>query len=185
MALQLLRNSKAGFAIFAPSDSCIASYLGFHSDDAYSAANDLLEAACTNEEMQPVLAKIASYHVVSGPMTTEILEKYGVVSTPGGELSVSSSFVKGEEEATRAMLTFENGVNILSSCEFQNELIENVQDIHGNIVASNVIEGGIGGKKCIVHEVNGFVAPENLWGVLFDYFGMGSGSSHSGSAVVY
>jgi len=150
-----MRNSKTGFAVFAPSDNAIAA-LG---DEICN----LLNAACNSPDMQPVIAKMASYHIVNAPMSAELLCKYGVASTPGGELTVQSN--------NDGAIMFDNGVSILASYEFQDELVQNVQDVNGNLMESTVMGGG---KTCIVHEVDGFVCPEGLWGVLYEYFGEGS-----------
>jgi uncharacterized surface protein with fasciclin (FAS1) repeats len=161
IALNLMRNSKAGFAVFAPSDAAIAA-LG-------EETCNLLNAACNDPDMQPVIAKMASYHIVNAPMSSELLCKYGVASTPGGELTVQSNYNNNDDNGTTIM--FDNGVSILASYEFQDELVQNVQDVNGNLMESSVVGGG---KTCIVHEVDGFVCPEGLWGVLYEYFGEGS-----------
>jgi hypothetical protein len=114
--------------------------------------------------MQPVIAKMASYHIVNAPMSVELLGRYGVASTPGGELTTT---VVQHDDDGGGVIMFENGVSVIESYEFQDELVQNVQDVNGNLVESSSVGGG---KTCIVHEVDGFVCPEGLWGVLYEYF---------------
>ncbi|KAK1733445.1 hypothetical protein QTG54_015860, partial [Skeletonema marinoi] len=139
-ALNLMRNSKSGFTLFAPSNDSIAAY-----------PCNLLSAACNNDDMQPVIAKMASYHIVNAPMSVELLGRYGVASTPGGELTTT---VVQHDDDGGGVIMFENGVSVIESYEFQDELVQNVQDVNGNLVESSSVGGG---KTCIVHEVDGFV----------------------------
>lgn len=149
-ALQRIRDSKVGFAVFAPSDAAI--------DSLGTEKLGLLEAACNDEDLLPIVELMVAFHVVSAPMTAEVMNKYNVVSTSVGELPV--------ERSAEGMLNV-NGANILQSYQFEDRTIQNYQDKDGNLLGSEVVEGG---KKCIVHEVDGLVFPENLWNTLYMYY---------------
>lgn len=118
----------------------------------------LLEAACNDPDLQQVVSRMAAYHVVSAPMTASIMGTYNVVSTSVGELPV-------EVAADGTM--YVNGVQIIQSFQFEDQIIQNYQDRDGNVLGSEVVEGG---KRCIIHEVAGLVCPDDLWQALYSYY---------------
>ncbi|KAL7531128.1 hypothetical protein ACHAXR_003860 [Thalassiosira sp. AJA248-18] len=149
-ALQRLHESKAGFAVFAPSDAAI---------DALGPERiQLLEAACNDPGLQQIASRMVSYHMVSAPMTAEIMATYNVVSTRVGELPV--------EVASDGAL-YVNGVRIIQSYQFEDRIVENYQDKDGNLLGSQSMEGG---KRYIIHEVEGLVCPDELWHAMYAQF---------------
>ena len=155
-----MRGSKNGFAVFAPSDASI--------DNVLSADQiQLLEAASNDPGMQQIVSRMAAYHMVSVPMTSEIMATYNVVSTRVGELPV--------EVANDGSL-YVNGVRIIQSSLFEDKMIQNYADSQGNILGSEAVEGG---KTCIVHEVEGLVCPNELWEALYAQY------ETSGASNVY
>lgn len=156
-ALERMRDSKSGFAVFAPSDAAI--------DSLGPEQLQLLDAAFNDPDMSQVVSRIAAYHMVSAPMTAEIMGAYNVVTTRVGELPV--------EVAPDGSL-YVNGVQIIQSYQFEDKIIQNYQDTDGNFLGSEGVEGG---KICIVHEVGGFVCPDDLWHAIYSHFetsGMGA-----------
>eukprot|EP00571_Detonula_confervacea_P009580 CAMPEP_0172316984 /NCGR_PEP_ID=MMETSP1058-20130122/30183_1 /TAXON_ID=83371 /ORGANISM="Detonula confervacea, Strain CCMP 353" /LENGTH=185 /DNA_ID=CAMNT_0013031427 /DNA_START=239 /DNA_END=796 /DNA_ORIENTATION=+ len=149
-ALQRMRDSKAGFAVFAPSDAAI--------DSVGSEQLQLLEAAFNDPDLNQVLSRMAAYHMVSAPMTAEIMGAYNVVTTRVGELPV---------EVAPDGTMYVNGVQIIRSYQFQDQIIQNYQDKDGNLLGSEGVEGG---KICIIHEVGGFISPDDLWHAMYSHF---------------
>jgi len=144
-----MRESQTGFAVLAPSDDAILTM---------GPKLQMLEAACNDPGLRQIASIIAAYHVVSVPMTTELMGSFNVVPTMVGELPV--------EVAPDGTL-WVNGRRILQSYQFEDKMIESYQDRHGNMVGSQLSEGG---KRCIIHEVDGFVCPDELWHDLFSHF---------------
>ena len=155
-ALQNIRDTKTGFAIFAPSDNAI--------DALGSEQIGMLESALANPELSQVVTRMAAYHMVSIPATTEVMQQYGVVTTRVGELPI---------EVTQDGTMYVNGVQIIQSYQFEDQIVQNYQDTDGNLLGSE----NVGGKTCIIHEVGGFVCPDELWQVIFEHYqstGMGA-----------
>ena len=153
-ALQNIRDTKTGFAIFAPSDSVI--------DALGSEQIGMLESALANPELSQVVTRMAAYHMVSIPATTEVMQQYGVVTTRVGELPV---------EVGQDGTMYVNGVQIIQSYQFEDQIVQNYQDTDGNLLGSE----NVGGKTCIIHEVR--VCPDELWQVIFEHYqstGMGA-----------
>lgn len=124
--------SESGFTIFAPNESAFAD-LG---EKRRSQLDDV-----RNDE---VTEKIASYHVIAEPVTSDQLFNSGGVVTEGGEVpaerSVSGGFfgVGGKEDGGVTL----NGAKVVKTVEF-----DDVDD----------------DMKGIVHEVDGFISPSILW----------------------
>ena len=155
-ALQNIRDTKTGFAIFAPSDSVI--------DALGSEQIGMLESALANPELSQVVTRMAAYHMVSIPATTEVMQQYSVVTTRVGELPI---------EVAQDGTMYVNGVQIIQSYQFEDQIVQNYQDTDGNLLGSE----NVGGKTCIIHEVGGFVCPNELWQVIFEHYqstGMGA-----------
>ncbi|KAL9190395.1 hypothetical protein ACHAXT_007606 [Thalassiosira profunda] len=147
-ALQRMHESTTGFAVFAPSDAAM---------EAIGAERwQLLEAACTGTDpgLQQFASRMASYHHLSAPTTQEILATYNVVNTQVGELPVE---VGGDGTL------YVNGVRIVQSYQFEDREVQNYQDAEGNHLGSEVA----GGKRCIIHEVEGMLCPEELWEAMY------------------
>ena len=155
-ALQRMRDSKTGFAVFAPSDAVI--------DSMEPSQLQLLESAFNDPELQQVLSRMAAYHMVSAPMTAEIMGTYNVVSTRVGELPV---------EMGQDGMLYVNGVQIIQSYQFEDQIVQNYQDSEGNLLGSEAMEGS--GKICIIHEVAGFVCPDELWHAMYSHYQSSSG----------
>lgn len=118
----------------------------------------LLEAACSVPDLQQILATMAAYHVVSAPMTAEIMGSYNVVTTRVGELPV---------EVSPDGTLYVNGRQIVQSYQFEDRVVKNYQDKDGNLLGSQSVEGG---KRCIIHEVDGLVCPDELWHAMYSHF---------------
>lgn len=155
-ALQRMRESKSGFAVLAPSDDAI---LAMGVDRL-----QMLEASVNDPGLQQIVSRMAAYHIVSVPMTTEIMGSYSVVPTRVGELPV---------EAAPDGTLWVNGRQIIQSYQFEDNIVESYQDKDGNVLGSQPAEGG---KTCIIHEVDGLVCPDELWQAMFSHLetsGMG------------
>ncbi|KAL3799933.1 hypothetical protein HJC23_007406 [Cyclotella cryptica] len=150
-ALQRIRNSSSGYAVFVLSDEAMNA-LG---QDKLQ----LLEYACNDADLLPIVETMASFHVVSVPMTVDIMTKYNVVSTGVGELPV---------EVTQDGAIYVNEARLLRSYRFEDRLVQNYEDGDGNLLGSETMEEG--GKVCLVHEVDGMVSPEELWNTLYNYY---------------
>lgn len=150
-----MRESKSGFAVFAPSDSAM--------DMMGSERLQLLEAACNDPALQQVVSRMAAYHMVSAPATAEIMGTYNVVTTRVGELPVGVA-----EDGT----LYVNGVQIIQSYQFEDNMVQNYQDTDGNFLGSEGVEGG---KICIIHEVTELVCPDELWHAMYSHFEESSG----------
>jgi len=154
-ALQNIRDTKTGFAIFAPTDGAI--------DALGSEQIGMLESALANPELSQVVTRMAAYHIVSIPATTEVMQQYGVVTTRVGV----------PIEVSQDGTMYVNGVQIIQSYQFEDQIVQNYQDTDGNLLGSE----NVGGKTCIIHEVGGFICPDELWQVIFEHYqsaGMGA-----------
>ena len=80
-----MRESKRGYAVLAPSDASIDNLLG-------SEGLRMLEAASCGDppELIGLVSKMAAYHVVPAPATSEVMCVFGVVATRAGELPVEA-----------------------------------------------------------------------------------------------
>lgn len=145
-----MRESTTGFAVLAPSDAALES-LG-------QEQLQLLETACNDPDMQQVVSRMAAYHMISAPMTAEIMTAYNVVTTRVGELPV---------EVAQDGTMYVNGVRIIQSYQFEDKIVQNYQDKEGNLLGSQAVEGG---KTCIIHEVEGLVCPDELWHAMYAHY---------------
>ncbi|KAL7517382.1 hypothetical protein ACHAWX_002309 [Stephanocyclus meneghinianus] len=150
-ALQRIRTSSSGYAVFVLSDEAMNA-LG---PDKLQ----LLEYACNDADLLPIVETMISFHVVSVPVTVDIMAKYNVVSTSVGELPV---------EVMQDGAMYVNGVRLLQSYRFEDRLVQSYEDGDGNFLGSEMMEGG--GKVCLLHEVDGMVSPEELWNTLYNYY---------------
>lgn len=153
MALQQMRESEVGFAVFALSDAAFYNAL-------MPEQLQLLEAACNEPQCQEVVSTMAAYHMVSVPITGDIMASFQVVTTRVGELPV-------EVASDGSGALYVNGVRILQSYVFEDVLIQNYQDKDGNMIGS---QAGAGGKRYIVHEVESLICPNELWQSLHSHF---------------
>lgn len=145
-----MRESKTGFAVFAPSDAALDALGPDHIQ--------MLEAASNDPGMQQIVSRMAAYHMVSAPMTAEIMGTYNVVSTRVGELPV---------EVGPDGTLYVNGVRVIQSYQFEDRIVQNYEDGQGNLLGSEAVEGG---KRCIIHEVEGLVCPDELWHAMYAQF---------------
>lgn len=150
-ALQRMHESTSGFAVLAPSDAAI---------DAMGPEQlAMLETACTDPALQQIVGRMAAYHIVSSPMTAEIMGQYNVVPTRVGELPVEMDPQDGT--------LYVNGRRIIQTYQFEDKLVQNYQDKDGNLLGSEAVEGG---KRCIIHEVDGLVSPDDLWHAMYAHY---------------
>jgi hypothetical protein len=112
-------------------------------------------------ELLGIAQKMALAHCVSVPMENEIMLKYGVVTTPAGEVPVS---LYNDS-------TYINNARVLQSFRFQDRMVNEYTDSKGNVLGSE--EGG--GKVCLVYEVDGMVCSEEMWEKLFECWQAKSG----------
>lgn len=150
-ALQRMREAKSGYAVFAVSDDNINTY--------YTEQFGLLESACVDEELQQIVQRMASYHLVNMALTAENMSTFQVATTAVGELPV-------ETDPNDGGSLYINGIKILHSYQFEDALELNHQDGEGNVLGSQV---GMG-NTCIIHEVDGFVCPNDMWEVLYSHY---------------
>ncbi|KAL3762630.1 hypothetical protein ACHAW5_001223 [Stephanodiscus triporus] len=180
-ALDRMRESTSGYAVFAPSESAF--------DGLGDERLGLLDAAIercvgggggggggggtttttTNAMTAALLSTVVEYHMVSAPMTSEIMTAYGVVTTSVGEMPV-------EVAADGTM--YVNGVRVVRSYQFEERSIVEYRDGRGNSLGTveegaggrggGAAAGGGGGRVCVVHEVDGLLCPDELWRVMYD-----------------
>ncbi|KAL9179529.1 hypothetical protein ACHAXT_008819 [Thalassiosira profunda] len=134
---KILKDGEAegGFTIFAPNEA------------AFEDLGDKLRSSLDDVRNDEMAEKIASYHVIAEPVTSDQLFNSGGVVTEGGEVpaerSVSGGFFGvGGKEVSQCMdggVTL-NGAKVVKSLEF----------------ADATTTG-------IVHEVDGFISPSILW----------------------
>ncbi len=149
-----MRESELGFTVFALSDAAFY--------DALLPTGQLqtLEAACNEPNLQEVVSTMAAYHMVSVPITGDVMASFHVVTTRVGELPVEVA-----PDGSGAL--YVNGVRILQSFVFEDVLIQNYQDKDGNVLGS---QAGVGGKRFVVHEVDNLICPNELWQSLHSHF---------------
>jgi len=123
-ALQNIRDTRTGFTVFAPSDAAI--------DALGSEQIGMLESALANPELGQVVTRMAAYHMVSIPCTTDIMQQFGVVTTRVGELPIEV-----EQDGTM----YVNGVQIIQSYQFEDQIVQNYQDTDGNLLGSENVGG--------------------------------------------
>lgn len=128
----------------------------------------MLEAASCGDppELIGLVSKMAAYHVVPAPATAEVMCAFGVVATRAGELPVEACGDGGGNDVGTATL-YVNGARLIRSYQFEDNLVQNYQDADGNLLGSETMEGG---ARCIVHEVEGFVCPSELWNELYSHY---------------
>jgi uncharacterized surface protein with fasciclin (FAS1) repeats len=150
-ALQQMRESEVGFAVFALTDAAFA---------LMPQQLQLLEAACNEPRLQEVVSTMAAYHMISVPISGDVMASFQVVTTRVGELPV-------EVASDGSGALYVNGVRILQSYVFEDVIIQNYQDKDGNMIGS---QAGAGGKRYIVHEVESLICPNELWQSLHSHF---------------
>ena len=150
-ALREMQDTITGFAVFAPSDDTIDAY--------YGEQVQMLDAACNVPELHQVVTRMAAYHMVNSPTTTDIMGKFNVVNSRVGELPVEVDAQDGT--------MYVNQVPIIQSYKFEDKIVQNYQDSNGNLLGSEDVGGG---KTCIIHEVGGFVCPDELWQLIYEHF---------------
>lgn len=150
-ALREMQDTITGFAVFAPSDDTIDTY--------YGEQIQMLDAACNVPELNQVVTRMAAYHMVNSPTTSDIMSAYNVVNSRVGELPVEVDAQDGT--------MYVNQVPIIQSYKFEDKMVQNYQDSNGNLLGSEDVGGG---KTCIIHEVGGFVCPDELWQLIYEHF---------------
>lgn len=149
MCLERIRNSSRGFAIFAPSEEAM---------DNLGDSLNLLEYGCNDADMLPIIQAMSSYHLVSVPVTVDIMQQFSVVSTPVGELPVQ----------VHDGSIYVNGSRIVQCYRFEDNVVRNYQDGYGNLLGSETVEGE--GSVCLVYEMDGMICPDELWNALYECY---------------
>lgn len=166
--------------MFAPNDAAFDA-LGADRlsmlDVATSAYGEDGDRGAMASDMRDVVMAMAEYHMVSAPVTSDIMTKFGVVTTSMGEMNV-------DVDADGTM--YVNGVRVLRSYQYEERsYIDYVDALGKSIGIEEVVSGGGDGRgdeRCIiVHEVDGLVCPDMLWDVMYDVYCRYSSSSTSSS----
>lgn len=147
--LDRIRSTSRGFAIFAPSEESM---------DALGDSLNLLEYGCGDADMLPIVQAMASYHLVSVPVTVEKMMQFNVICTPEGELPVQ------EYDGS----IYVNGSRVVQCYRFEDSVVTNYQDKDGNILGSETSEEEE--SVCLIYEMEGMVCPEELWGALYQCY---------------
>ena len=169
-ALERMRASPSGYAVFAPSERAFDS-LG---PDRLA----LLGAAMGgyDPDMRAAASAVAEYHMVSAPATAGIMAAFGVVTTSLGEMPVEVS-----PDGTMRV----NGVRVARSLQFEDRSVVDYRDADGNSLGIEEVmpTGGTGGttgggnRRCVVHEVEGLLCPDELWQVMHARYMQSAGSA--------
>lgn len=126
--------------------------------DSLGDSLNLLEYGCSDAGMLPIVQAMASYHVVSVPVTVDIMRQFGVVSTPEGELPVE--VYDGS--------VYVNGSRIVQCYRFEDSVVRNYQDREGNLLGSETVDDE--GSVCLVYEMEGMVCPDELWNAMYECY---------------
>jgi hypothetical protein len=190
--------SSSGYAVFAPNDAAFDAlgddrlYMldlalsgngnGAADDDGGNYDGDRGNDSAMVKDMRDVVMAMAEFHMVSAPVTCDVMREYGVVTTSMGEMMVDVD-VDGT--------MYVNGVRILRSYQYEERSYVDYVDSYGNSIGieevasiSSTRNGNDGGgstrgdERCIVvHEVDGLVCPDALWDVMYDIYQRYSSSS--------
>ena len=190
--------SSSGYAVFAPNDTAFDAlgddrlYMldlalsgngnGAADDDGGNYDGDRGNDSAMVKDMRDVVMAMAEFHMVSAPVTCDVMREYGVVTTSMGEMMVDVD-VDGT--------MYVNGVRILRSYQYEERSYVDYVDSYGNSIgieevasissSRNGNDGGgstRGDERCIVvHEVDGLVCPDALWDVMYDIYQRYSSSS--------
>ena len=161
-ALDRMRDSASGYAVFAPSERAFDS-LGHGRLGLLAAA-----MAGRDPELRSASDAMAEYHMVSAPATAGIMAAYGVVTTSLGEMPV---------EVAPDGTMYVNGVRVVRSYQFEDRSVVDYRDGGGNPLGiEEVVPGGGADKRCVVHEVEGLLCPDELWQVMQAHYMQSAGS---------
>lgn len=170
MALERMRSSTSGYAVFAPNNAAfdvlgperlhlLDMAMGETGDNEYNNNNN----ENGDGSLVDVLSTMAEYHMCSVPATAEIMKTYGVVTTSMGELPVTVT-----EDGTTMYV---NGVRVIRSYQFEERLVRDYRDVDGNCLGTEEViessEGGFDLRRCIIHETEGLVCPDELWNIMY------------------
>jgi len=172
MALERMRSSTSGYAVFAPTDAAFDGLgperlhlldMALHEIDGNEYSNNNYDSG-GDGSLVNVLSTMAEYHMCSVPATADIMKTYGVVTTSMGELPVTVT-----EDGTTMYV---NGVRVLRSYQFEERLVRDYRDVDGNCLGTEeVIESSAAGlrtmRRCIIHETEGLVCPDELWNIMY------------------
>jgi hypothetical protein len=184
MALERMRSSMSGYAVFAPNDAAFDA-LGperLHLLDMALSEIDGNEYSNNNygDGLVDVLSTMAEYHMCSVPATADIMKTYGVVTTSMGELPVTVT-----EEGTTMYV---NGVRVIRSYQFEERLVRDYRDVNGNCLGTEEViessETGFQMRRCIIHETEGLVCPDELWNIMYARAQMRPSSSAAGLSAI-
>jgi uncharacterized surface protein with fasciclin (FAS1) repeats len=186
MALERMRSSTSGYAVFAPNDSAFDA-LGperlYLLDMALSEMdNNKYNNNNNNDDggLVDVLSTMAEYHMCSVPATADIMKTYGVVTTSMGELPVTVT-----EDGTTMYV---NGVRVIRSYQFEERLVRDYRDVNGNCLGTEEViessEAGFEMRRCIIHETEGLVCPDELWNIMYARAQMRPSSSAAGLSAI-
>ena len=168
-ALERMRASPSGYAVFAPSERAFDS-LGPDRLALLGAA--MGGGGCDDDPgMRAMASAMAEYHMVSAPATAEIMAAFGVVTTSLGEMPV---------EVSPDGTVYVNGVKVVHSLSFEDRSVLDYRDGDGNPLGiEEAIPTGGGGdnKRCVVHEVEGLLCPDELWHVMHAHYMQSAGGS--------
>lgn len=172
MALERMRSSTSGYAVFAPTDAAFDALgperlhlldMALYEIDGNEYSNNNYDSG-GDGSLVDVLSTMAEYHMCSVPATADIMKTYGVVTTSMGELPVTVT-----EDGTTMYV---NGVRVLRSYQFEERLVRDYRDVDGNCLGTEeVIESSEAGlttmRRCIIHETEGLVCPDELWNIMY------------------
>ena len=185
MALERMRSSTSGYAVFAPNDAAFDA-LGperLHLLDMALSEMDGNEYNSNNNDddgLVDVLSTMAEYHMCSAPATVDIMKTYGVVTTSMGELPVTVT-----EDGTTMYV---NGVRVIRSFQFEERLVRDYRDVNGNCLGTEEViessEAGFEMRRCIIHETEGLVCPDELWNIMYARAQMRPASSAAGLSAI-
>lgn len=171
MALERMRSSTSGYAVFAPNDLAFDALgperlhlldmaLGEIGDNEYN--NNNYDSG-GDGSLVDVLSTMAEYHMCSVPATADIMKTYGVVTTSMGELPVTVT-----EDGTTMYV---NGARVIRSYQFEERLVRDYRDVDGNCLGTEEViessEAGFELRRCIIHETEGLVCPDELWNIMY------------------
>lgn len=170
-ALERMRASPSGYAVFAPSEYAFDS-LG---PDRLALLGAAMMGGCGDPGMRAMASAMAEYHMVSAPATAGIMAAFGVVTTSLGEMPV---------EVSPDGTMYVNGVKVVQSLQFEDRSVLDYRDADGNSLGIEEViptggTGGTGGgnRRCVVHEVEGLLCPDELWQVMHARYMQSAGSA--------
>ena len=108
------------------------------------------------------------------------MKTYGVVTTSMGELPVTVT-----EDGTTMYV---NGVRVIRSYQFEERLVRDYRDVNGNCLGTEEViessETGFQMRRCIIHETEGLVCPDELWNIMYARAQMRPSSSTAGLSAI-